>query len=109
MYFNAINAGDYHTAWDQFTPQLKAQAPYAKFAQGDSTSQDSNVVIHWIKGTGPVTAVAYVTFTSTQAAAYGPDHDTRDDWTLDYTMELINGHWLIGGTAGHDGTTHTSG
>jgi hypothetical protein len=109
VYFDAINAGDYHTAWERFTPRLKQQAPLAKFAEGDSTTQDSNVVIHWIKGTGPLTAIAYVTFISTQAAAYGPNHDTEDDWTLDYTMELINGHWLIDGTTGHNGTTHTPG
>jgi cytoskeletal protein RodZ len=106
-YFSAINAGDYRTAWEQFTPRLKRQAPLAKFAEGDSTTQDSNVVIHWIKRTGTASAVAYVTFTSTQAAAYGPNHDTRDDWTLDYTMVLVNGRWRIDGTTGHNGVKYT--
>ena len=66
-------------------------------------------MIHWIKGKGPYTAIAYVTFTSTQAAAYGPNHDTKDYWTLDYSMKLISGHWRIDGTAGHNGTKHTPG
>ena len=109
-YFDGINTGDYSAAWNQRTPRLNKGGPLQKFAKADSTSQNSNVVIHWIKKKDLVTAIAYVTFTSTQDPALAPNGiDSRDDWTLEYTMKLVNGRWLIDGTAGHNGTKYTSG
>jgi hypothetical protein len=108
-YFDGINAGDYQASWNRFTPRMRKKVPLAKFAEGDSTSQDSNVVYHWIKKKGPATAIVYVTFTSTQDAAYGPNGDTVDNWTLEYTMKLVGGQWLIDGSAAHNGSKYTPG
>lgn len=108
-YFAGINAGDYRAAWEQFTARLKHRAPLAKFAAGDSSSHDSNVVVHWVKWTNSRTAIAYVTFSSTQDSAQGPNGDTADNWTLEYTMKLVNGRWLINGDVGHNGSKYTSG
>jgi hypothetical protein len=106
-YFTAINAADYRTAWELYTPHLRAQIPLEKLSEADSTTQDSDVVIHWVKRTGTRTARAYVTFTSTQDAAHGPDGDTADNWTLDYNLKLVGGLWLIDRVTGHSGSTHT--
>jgi Double zinc ribbon len=108
-YFAGINAGDYRAAWEQFTSRLKNRAPLAKFAAGDSSSHDTNVVVHWVKWTNSRTAIAYVTFSSTQNSAQGPNGDTADNWTLEYTMKLVNGRWLINGDVGHNGSKYTSG
>ena len=108
-YFAAINAGDYRAAWGQFTPRLKKQDPLEKLAAGDSSSHDTNVLIHWVKWTNSRTAIVYVTFSSTQNPAQGPNGDSADNWTLDYTMKSVNGRWLINGDMGYNGSKYTSG
>ena len=78
----------------------------AHLASSESTTHDGDVTIRQVTLLDARTALVYVTFTSTQAASQGPNGDTRDDWTLDYTMRLIDGRWLIDAVTGHDGSTH---
>ncbi len=66
-------------------------------------------VIHQVTAIDAKTVIAFATFTSTQAASFGPSGDTRDNWTLDYAMKLLAGCWLIDGVAGRNGSTHTPG
>jgi hypothetical protein len=105
-YFAAVNAGEFAKAWAQFTPSMRRDITVAHLASTLATTHDFAVVIHDVTPVDARTAVVYVTFTSTQDASLGPDGDTRDDWTLDYTMKLTGGRWLIDGVAGRDGSTH---
>ena len=49
-----------------------------------------------------------LSFVSLQRADKGPDGDTCDNWTLDYTMVGINGSWYINSVAPYGSATHTS-
>ncbi len=106
-YHNAINAGDYLTAWEQFTPAEQQRVTVDHLASADATSFGFEVRIHQVTRLGTEEAVVYVTFTSIQAPGYGPNGETCDYWTLDYTMRLIGGRWLIDHAGPHDGSTHT--
>lgn len=108
-YFAALNARRFGTAWLQLTPHLGQTITVAHLASADRTTRDSAVVVRRVTALDATTAIAFVTFTSTQTASLGPNGDTRDDWTLDYTMKLVGGRWLIEGVAAHNGSTHTSG
>jgi hypothetical protein len=91
------------------TPHLGQTITVAHLTSADRTTRDSAVVVHRVTALDARTATAFVTFTSTQAASFGPSGDTRDNWTLDYTMKLVGDRWLIDGVAAHNGSTHTSG
>ena len=109
-FFQAINDGSYSRAWHLYSPHLRQKVSLANMSSADSTTQNSNVVIHSVRRLSSRLAVAFVTFTSTQDPAYGPNGDSADDWTLDYTLKLIDGRWLIDQAIGHGGgSTHTSG
>jgi hypothetical protein len=108
-YFAALNARHFSTAWLQLTPHLGQTITVAHLTSADRTTRDSAVVVHRVTALDARTAAAFVTFTSTQAASFGPNGDTRDNWTLDYAMKLVGDRWLIDGVAAHNGSTHTSG
>jgi hypothetical protein len=74
-----------------------------------ATTTDDDVAIRYIGRVSSTTAAAYVTFTSYQAAAHGPNGDTEDHWTLDYVFKRVGGQWLIDYAGPHDGSTHTPG
>ena len=109
IYFAAINARHFSTAWRQLTPRLEQSISVAHLASTDTTTRDTAVVIHRVTALDAKTVVAFVTFTSTQAASLGPNGDTRDNWTLDYTMKLVGGRWLVDAVGAHNGSTHTTG
>jgi len=106
-YFDAINSHDYQTAWQQFTRrEQRVVVSVTDLATGNSTVHDSDIVIHDIRMIGSRKAVAFVTFTSTQDPSQGPNGDTRDNWTLDYSMKLVGWQWLIDDIGPHAGSTH---
>ena len=108
-YFEGVNTGNYAAAWATFTPSKQAQASLAAFADGDSTSYDSGVTVIDAEATAPDAATVTLAFNSVQASAYGPDGDTCDNWTLEYSLVLgSDGAWLIDSTAPHGGSSHTS-
>jgi hypothetical protein len=106
-YHNAINAGDYLTAWEQFTPAEQQRVTVDHLATADATSFGFDLLIHNITQTASDEAIVFLTFTSIQAPGYGPNGETCDDWTLDYTMRLIGSRWLIDHAGAHAGSTHT--
>ena len=108
-YFDAINGRRFERAWRQLSPSLRASTTADHLAETDSTTHDVDVVLHAMTAIDGDTATVYVTFSSTQAANQGPDGDTRDDWTLDYTMTRSGGRWYIDSVGAHDGSTHTRG
>ena len=108
-YFDAVNSHDLATAFQQLAPSFRATSSVSKLAAGMSTAQDTGVDLRSIKYVDPTTAVAYVTFDSTQDSSQGPNGDTSDSWTLDYRMVRVGGAWYIAYAGPHNGSTHTSG
>ena len=103
-YFTAINNRDYETAWRQLTPQEQARlGTEQQFAQGDATTQVSNMVIRAMTWRSPGVEVATVTFTSTQAPANSPDGSSCDNWSLVYTVVEAESSWRIDDVAGEYG------
>jgi uncharacterized protein YchJ len=107
-YFTGINNHDYRYVWQQFSPREQRQFSVAQLAAGVSSVQDTGIEIHSIKLVNAKTAVAYVTFDSTQDARQGPNGDTSDSWTLDYRMVAVAGEWLIDLAGPHDDSTHST-
>jgi hypothetical protein len=104
-YFHAVNTADWHTAWLQYSPLEQAQVPEANLAQGDQSSYIATVSLDNLAVQPDGSEVASVSFTSVQNAADGPNGDTCDNWTLNYTMRLFGGVWLIDAVAPQNGGT----
>jgi hypothetical protein len=107
-YFEAIDGGDYQTAYEQLAPSQQALMSEAAFASSESSSYDFDVVVSAVSQVAAGTDVASVDFTSLQDPSEGPNGDSCDDWTLNYTMVAQGGSWLIDRAVGQQGSTHTS-
>lgn len=108
-YFGGIDARNYQQAWDTYSTSFQASNTYESFANGDSTSQDNQVVVQSIQHDSDGNIEADVSFQSHQAGQDGPNQgETCTNWSLDYTLVpdanatppfLINGAADIG--SGH--------
>jgi hypothetical protein len=49
-------------------------------------------VLNSVTTQSPGVDIAWVSFTSLQSASQGPNGDTCDIWSLDYTMDQVKGH-----------------
>jgi hypothetical protein len=107
-YFDAINSGDYATAYAQLDTHAQSQTSVQTFAANDSTSYDFNFNLVSIATQSPGVDVAALDFTSVQDAAKGPNGDTCDNWTLNYTMVDTGGTWLIDSATGQNGVTQSA-
>jgi len=107
-YYNAINAAHYRTAWEQLTPTERTRISLSHLASADSTSFIFSPRLRSLTRTSAGTIVAFVTFTSIQAPGYGPNGESCDHWTLDYTMRLVGFRWLIDLAGPHNGSTHST-
>jgi hypothetical protein len=108
-YFDGINSGDYATAYAQLDPNNHPASGEPGFAQGDSTSYDSQFRILSATQTSPTHAHVALQFVSLQRTDKGPDGDTCDTWTLDYHLVQLDGSWYIHATNGYGGgANHTS-
>jgi hypothetical protein len=107
-YFNAIDSGDYATAYAQLSPNQQQRISETQLGTGDATSYDYDITIQAISAAANGADLVDVSFTSVQSAAEGPDGDQCDNWTLEYTMIDSSGAWLIDSTAGQGGVTHTA-
>jgi hypothetical protein len=105
-YFDAIDTGDYATAYAQLAPDEQATITEAQFAANDATSYDYNIDLGAATATSTGGELVDVSFTSLQAAAEGPNGDQCDNWTLEYTMVNSGGSWLIEAANGQGGVTH---
>jgi len=86
-YFGGIDSGRYMQAWDTFTPALREAVPFQPWANGLSTSQDSQVVVQSIQHNADGTIDTDVSFQSHQAGQYGPNPgETCTNWSLDYQL-----------------------
>lgn len=102
-YFDAIDSGDYATAYAQLAPSEQSTISEAQFAAGDATSYDYDVVIDSASTAPGGQQLVDVSFTSLQSSSEGPNGDQCDDWTLQYTMSQSEGSWLIEATTGQAG------
>lgn len=108
-YFSGINDGDYWSAYDTFSPAVRARLTESSFAAGDSTSHDSHQHLLGIARSGPNAVNVTLSFTSHQASFKGPNGDTCDRWHLIYHMiRAGNGRWYINGTSPYGGSDHTT-
>ena len=108
-YFDGINSGNYAAAYAVLSPRMQAQFSQDSFAKNTATSYDSDFTVLGAQQTDANTVVIGLSFSSLQAPGYGPNGETCDNWTLDYTMiRGSSGNWLIDATAPHNGSTHTS-
>jgi hypothetical protein len=107
-YFDAIDAGDYASAYAQLAPQEQAQSSESALASADATSYNYDIAIGTATSNPDGTESVDVEFTSRQSAADGPDGDQCDNWTLTYTMVESGGSWLIANATGQNGVTHRS-
>jgi hypothetical protein len=86
-YFGGIDAGRYTQAWDTLSPALRDGFSFQRWANGVSTSQDSQVVVQSIQHNDDGSIDAGVVFQSRQAGQYGPNPgETCTNWSLDYQM-----------------------
>jgi hypothetical protein len=99
QYFNSIDNGQYAQAYAQLGPDQQATQTEAQFASGMTSTQDSNINITSAAPSGTGYLVS-VTFTSNQNASTGPNGDTCDNWTLQYTMTDAASTMLIDGATG---------
>jgi hypothetical protein len=106
-YFRAIDAGDYATAWNQLTAAQRAQVSRDQFAGGLRTTYDFNISLHSLTQQSPGMATVSATFSSLQSPQFGPHGESCDLWSLDYTMHLESGSWLIERADPHNGQQAT--
>lgn len=105
-YFWAINTGNYQAAYNVLGPSEQQQISEQQFAAGESGVQDTNITVVSAQAQGSSQEVVDLHFTSHQPASSGPNGDTCDNWTLDYTVTDYFSQWVIASTAGHNGVTH---
>jgi serine protease Do len=106
-YFNGINDGDYQAAWEVLSPRLRGGSSEAAFANGDATSYDFDQRVLAGRQVDVATAKVALQFTSIQAADKGPNGDTCDLWTLNYTMIAgAGGRWYIDHASPYHGRSH---
>ncbi len=100
LYFKSINQADYATAYAQFHPDSQVAGGDARFAEGVLTSKDTNIDYRTLSRSGR-DLVVWVTFTSEQDGAHGPDGLVCARWSLDYTLRHSDDLWLIVKSAAH--------
>jgi S1-C subfamily serine protease len=102
-YFDAIDTGDYATAYDQLGPTLRAQQSESSFATALATTYNYNVDVELLTEPSSGTVLVNLSFTSLQSPSEGPHGDSCDNWSLTYTMAEIGGSWVIQASTGQGG------
>jgi len=86
-YFQGVDAQDYPGAYAVYDPAEQAKFDESGWAQGDSTTQDTGVIVRALSGNPDGSVDATVAFVSHQQAAYAWNkQDLCDDWTLVYHL-----------------------
>jgi serine protease Do len=108
-YFNGINTGNYAAAFAVLSPRLQAQTTEQAFADGDATSYISDIAVLDAHQVAAKTIQIALSFTSLQTSARGPNGDTCDTWTINYTLlQAADGSWLIDAADPYHGSLHTT-
>lgn len=84
-YANAINAGDYTTAYEQLSPAARGRTTFDDFENGNQTSFIITFDIDSIATDGSRREVR-ARFTSVQDASMGSDGQACSEWSMTYTL-----------------------
>ncbi len=101
-YFDGINTGDFFNAWMQLSPRIRENFPFEEFMAGTLTSYDFDIVAHSYVVDDVDTRTVWLTFASIQSPDIGPEGEDCTLWSIDYTMEWLEGKWYIDRATGHD-------
>ncbi len=86
-YFGGIDGQNFPMAYTAYSPRYQSEVSEERFATTDATSDDTDVVLTGITpNPSNDSLLADITFTSSQAAADGPNGETCTQWTIEYTM-----------------------
>jgi hypothetical protein len=103
-YFTAVDAADYAGAYHRLSLSQQNGVDYSTFADRLTSSFDFGVVAHSMTEGDDGSVRAWITFTSLQAPWAGPNGDTCDHWSLDYTITTTDGSgYRIAQSVGHGG------
>jgi S1-C subfamily serine protease len=93
---SSINTGRYDAAWAMYSPNLKRAlgGRVAPWAAGLTSSYWTTIDVERAASHGD-RATTDVRFTTLQAPADGPDHQSCSDWLVRYTMVRSGSAWLI--------------
>lgn len=92
---NAINAGEYASAWSMYSARFRSAQSYEEFTEGNSTSLILELRIWSVDDNqGDGRLVANIGFISVQDPEYGYDGQRCSFWDLNYTM-VFEGGWRI--------------
>lgn len=96
LYADAINAGDYYTAYNLLTPSVRAASgTVEEYGEQLSTSFWTDVDIVDVAAVDATTDDVEVRFTTEQDATAGVGGQTCSDWWVSYRMVLDAGFWQI--------------
>lgn len=92
---DGINNGSYASAWTLFTPAMQVKlGTLDTWSPGVTSSYWKALEVSDVNRTGD-TAIAETTLWTEQNAEDGPDGQTCSIWLINYTMQLVEGQWLI--------------
>ncbi len=103
-YANAINAGDYHTAYNVLSPSAQARTGYPAFRDGTLSSYIIVLDVSSVSPAGTGRQVAEVSFTSLQDPDQGARGQTCSEWRMTYTMASSTTGWRIDSARPHAGS-----
>ena len=102
-YANAINLGDYSTAFEQLSPAARGRIGFDDFAHGNESSFIIIFDIDAVTHSGGNLEVR-ARFTSVQDSSMGPDGQVCSDWAMTYVLIQSGGSWLIDRAAPDEGS-----
>lgn len=95
LHGESINTGSYSTAWSVFTSRMHhAMGSESQWSSGLVSSYWTDLDITSVSRSGSEAEVS-ASLRTNQDAQYGHAGQTCSDWSMRYTMTLVDGFWLI--------------
>ena len=105
-YFDGINTDNSAAAWAVLSPGLQAETPLINFKTATSSTYDSDLKVLNSHSLASDRIVVTLSFNSLQDPKKGPNGESCDNWTLDYTLvQAADGAWQIDAAVPHSGST----
>ena len=93
-YANAINSGDYPTAYEHLSPATRGRIGFDDFSNGNESSFIITFDIDTITTSGRNLQVR-ARFTSVQDSSMGPEGQACSEWAMTYVLVESGSSWLI--------------